>query len=58
MLKGIGASDGIGFTITQAGRQFWVDRIFVCILTIGVIGLTLDMLFIAFRRKVFAWNEK
>ena len=54
----IGASDGIGFTITQAGRQFWVDRIFVCILTIGVIGLTLDMLFIAFRRKVFAWNEK
>lgn len=54
----IGASDGIGFTITQAGRQFWVDRIFVCILTIGVIGLTLDMLFIAFRKKVFAWNEK
>ena len=54
----IGASDGVGFTITQAGRQFWVDRIFVCILTIGVIGLTLDMLFIALRKKVFSWNEK
>lgn len=54
----IGASDGIGFTITQAGRQFWVDRIFVCILTIGVIGLTLDMLFMTFRKKVFAWNER
>lgn len=54
----IGASDGIGFTITQAGRQFDVDKIFVCILTIGVIGLTLDMLFMTFRKKVFAWNEK
>lgn len=54
----IGASDGVGFTITQAGRQFWVDRIFVCILTIGVIGLVLDMLFISLRKVLFPWNEK
>lgn len=53
----IGASDGIGFTITQAGRQFWVNRIFVCILTIGVIGLSLDVVFMRIRKKVFSWNE-
>lgn len=53
----IGASDGIGFTITQAGRQFWVNRIFVCILVIGVIGLGLDMLFMKLRKVLFSWNE-
>ncbi len=53
----IGASDGIGFTITQAGRQFWVNKIFVCILVIGVIGLGLDILFMKFRKIFFSWNE-
>lgn len=53
----VGASQGIGFMITQAGRQFWVDKIFVGIITIGIIGLTLDMLCMMFRKILFPWNE-
>lgn len=53
----VGASKGIGFMITQAGRQFWVDKIFVGIITIGIIGLILDMFCMMLRRVLFPWNE-
>ena len=53
----VGASKGIGFMISQAGRQFWVDKIFVGIITIGFIGLFLDMLGLYLKRFLFPWNE-
>lgn len=53
----VGASKGIGFMITQAGRQFWVYNIFVGIITIGIIGLALDMFCMMLRKLLFPWNE-
>ena len=54
----IGASEGIGFMITQAGRQFMISKIFVGIITIGIIGLALDMLCMFLRKILFPWNEE
>lgn len=54
----IGASEGIGFMITQAGRQFMISKIFVGIISIGIIGLALDMFCMFLRKVLFPWNEK
>ena len=54
----IGASEGVGFMITQAGRQFRISRIFVGIIVIGLIGLVLDMLMMFLKRALFPWNEE
>ena len=54
----VGASEGVGFMITQAGRQFMISKIFVGIITIGIIGLALDMLCMFLRKVLFPWNEK
>lgn len=54
----VGASEGIGFMITQAGRQFMISKIFVGIITIGIIGLALDMLCMFLRKILFPWNEE
>lgn len=54
----IGASEGVGFMITQAGRQFRISRIFVGIIVIGLIGLALDMLMMFLKKVLFPWNEE
>lgn len=54
----VGASEGVGFMITQAGRQFKISKIFVGIITIGIIGLFLDMVCMFLRRVLFPWNEE
>ncbi len=53
----VGASEGVGFMITQAGRQFMISKIFVGIITIGVIGLVLDLFCMFLRKVLFPWNE-
>ena len=54
----IGASEGVGFMITQAGRQFRISKIFVGIIVIGLIGLALDMLMMFLKKVLFPWNEE
>lgn len=54
----IGASEGVGFMITQAGRQFRISKIFVGIIVIGLIGLALDMLMMFLKKALFPWNEE
>ncbi len=53
----VGASEGVGFMITQAGRQFMISKIFVGIITIGIIGLALDMMCMFLKKVLFPWNE-
>lgn len=52
----IGASSGIGFMIIQAQRMLSVGKIFVGILSIGVIGLTFDYIFKGLRKVLFPWS--
>lgn len=53
----VGASSGIGYSILQSQRSMAVDRIFVAILTLGIIGLIVDNLLMVLNRLVFRWNN-
>lgn len=54
----IGASSGIGYMIIQSQRMLNVGKIFVGILTIGIIGLLFDFLFKWLSKKLFPWFSK
>lgn len=53
----VGASSGIGYSILQSQRSMAVDRIFVAIVTLGLIGLIVDNVLLVLNRVVFRWNE-
>ncbi len=53
----VGASSGIGFMIIQSQRMMNTANIFVGILTIGFIGMIIDILFKMFHKKYFFWNN-
>ncbi len=53
----VGASSGIGYMIIQSQRMMNTSRIFVGILTIGFIGMIIDILFKAAHDHFFYWNE-
>lgn len=52
----VGASSGIGFMIIQSQRMLSTPKMFVGILTIGFIGLIVDVGLRIFNKKVFTWN--
>jgi len=52
----VGASSGIGYMILQSQRMLGVSKIFVGILTIGLLGLIFDMCFRLFDRLLFPWK--
>ncbi|MGN0642870.1 MAG: ABC transporter permease [Huintestinicola sp.] len=54
----IAASSGIGYMILQSQRMLSVGKIFVGILTIGVIGLIFDFIFKGLSKKLFPWFSK
>ncbi|TCS79271.1 ABC transporter permease [Pectinatus cerevisiiphilus] len=53
----VGASSGIGFMIIQSQRMMNTANIFVGILTIGLIGMIIDVLFKICHKKFFFWNN-
>lgn len=53
----VGASSGIGFMIIQSQRMMNTSNIFVGILTIGLIGMIIDILFKLCHKKFFFWNN-
>jgi NitT/TauT family transport system permease protein len=48
---------GIGFVIKEAQRFGAADRLFVCFLTLGVIGLLTDTLVLHLRPKLFPFTK-
>ena len=53
----VGASSGIGFMIIQSQRMMNTSRIFVGILTIGFIGMIIDIAFKVIHERLFFWNK-
>lgn len=53
----VGASSGIGFMIIQSQRMMNTANIFVGILSIGFIGMIIDVLFKLCHKKFFFWNN-
>jgi len=53
----IAAQNGLGFKIVYYQRFLQTDKVFVCIIIIGLIGLTLDYLFKLIARITLPWSE-
>jgi NitT/TauT family transport system permease protein len=54
----VAADSGLGYAILQAQRFLQTDRIFVGIITIGLIGLVTDQSLRFLHRKFFPWAKK
>lgn len=52
----VGASSGIGYMIIQSQRMLSTSKIFVGILTIGLIGLIFDYCFKLLHQILFPWD--
>lgn len=53
----VGASAGIGYMMIQSQRMLNVGNIFVGLLTIGLLGLFFDFLFMGIKKVFFRWSE-
>lgn len=53
----VAASDGLGHRIVTAQRYFQTDTIFVGILTIGILGLTMDQIMKFAGKRLFRWAD-
>lgn len=53
----VGASAGIGYMMIQSQRMLNVGNIFVGLLTIGLLGLFFDCLFMGIKKIFFRWSE-
>ena len=54
----VGASSGIGYSIQNGSRFLRTDKMFVGILTIGVLGLISDKLFEFISKRAFSYLKK
>ncbi len=54
----LAANKGLGYLILSSMRGLFTDRIFVGILTIGILGLLSDQLFKRLHRTLLPWSPK
>lgn len=52
-----GASAGIGFRLEEARQYILVDRMFVGLIELGVLGALLDAFFVRVGRKLVHWEQ-
>lgn len=52
-----GASAGIGYRLEEARQYMLVDRMFVGLVELGVLGATLDALFVRLGRRLVHWEQ-
>jgi len=51
----VAANEGLGYRILKFSRFLQTPKIFVYLILLGVIGLSLDLIFRRFNRAAFAW---
>ncbi|WEX10699.1 ABC transporter permease [Chelativorans sp. AA-79] len=51
-----GASSGIGYRLNEARQYFLVDRMFVGLIQLGILGALLDSLFVYIGKKLLHWE--
>ncbi|SHF14006.1 NitT/TauT family transport system permease protein [Desulfofundulus australicus DSM 11792] len=54
----VGASSGLGYAIMHAARFGHTGKIFVCILTIGLLGMITDLIFKFIYNTLFAYQRR
>ncbi|MGE0803369.1 MAG: ABC transporter permease [Lautropia sp.] len=52
-----GASSGIGYRLQEARQYLRMDRMFVGLIQLGVLGALLDLLFVVLGRRVVHWEQ-
>lgn len=52
-----GASAGIGYRLEEARQYFQVDRMFVGLIELGLLGALLDAVFVFISKKVVHWHD-
>lgn len=52
-----GASSGIGYRLQEARQYLRMDRMFVGLIQLGVLGALLDMFFVWLSRRVVHWEQ-
>ena len=52
-----GASAGIGYRLDEARQYILVDRMFVGLIELGILGATLDALFVWIGRRLIHWEQ-
>ena len=52
-----GASSGIGYRLDEARQYILVDRMFVGLIELGVLGASLDTLFVWLGRRLIHWEQ-
>jgi len=54
----IAAQSGLGFRMQQAQLYYDLPMLFVCLITIGVLGLGMDRILQSVERRLTAWQER
>jgi ABC-type nitrate/sulfonate/bicarbonate transport system permease component len=52
----VGSTDGIGYFVLDAQRRFRVAQMYAGMLTLAILGYTLNLLFDAISRYLLAWH--
>jgi NitT/TauT family transport system permease protein len=52
-----GASAGIGYRLGEARQYILVDRMFVGLIQLGILGATLDAMFVLLSRWLIHWEQ-
>lgn len=52
-----GASSGIGYRLQEARQYLRMDRMFVGLIQLGVLGALLDLIFVLLGRRVVHWEQ-
>lgn len=52
-----GASSGIGYRLNEARQYFLVDRMFVGLIELGILGALLDTVFVLIGRRLLHWDS-
>jgi ABC-type nitrate/sulfonate/bicarbonate transport system permease component len=53
----VGSTNGIGYVILQAQREFKVADMWAGILVIALVGLAVNILFVAIERRALRWQR-
>ena len=54
----IAAQSGLGFRMQQAQLYYELPTIFVCLIAIGVLGLSMDRIILLAERRLTAWQDR
>jgi NitT/TauT family transport system permease protein len=53
----IAANNGLGFRISEAREYFWLDKVIAGMLTIGLLGMSIDKAMNSLSNYLLRWHR-